>query len=50
MDTISNVDDLRMNPLAPSTTMLEKLECTRMLVCAGNKNDSRVLRGHCDKL
>jgi hypothetical protein len=49
-DTVSNVNDMRMNPLAPSSTTLEKLECARMLVCAGNKNGSSVLRGHCDKL
>jgi hypothetical protein len=44
-DTVSGVDNLRMNSLT-----LEKLECARMLVCARNKNVSRVLRGHVAKL
>jgi hypothetical protein len=44
-DTVSGVDDLRMN-----SSMLEKLECMRMLVCARNKNGLRILRGHCGKL
>jgi hypothetical protein len=33
-----------------NSSTLEKLECARMLVCARNKNGSRILRGNCGKL
>jgi hypothetical protein len=33
-----------------NSSTLEKLKCARMLVCARNKNGSRILRGNCGKL
>ncbi|XP_062199213.1 2-hydroxyisoflavanone dehydratase-like [Phragmites australis] len=41
---VGGADDPRMNPLAPGAPALEKLECARMLVCAGKK-DSLFARG-----